>query len=197
MLFPGKPGRKKIVPNEPVTGTAGRNPGICTSFITIQHNQMKKIFLLITITLIISGIITGCHKSVTSDPEVSTMDNLKVPAGFSWETSRLVNMAIGIDLLEANIGSLCRISVYDENPERNGNLLVTGASGYAAPFEYALRRLLITSAILLPKPCLKAARALLPIPIAAVQPPRKRYRAIKPIPSTTAPGMSPDRLPAP
>ena len=100
---------------------------------------MKKIFLLITITLIISGIITGCHKSVTSDPEVSTMDNLKVPAGFSWETSRLVNMAIGIDLLEANIGSLCRISVYDGNPERNGNLLVTGASGYAAPFEYALR----------------------------------------------------------
>lgn len=100
---------------------------------------MKNPLLLVIISGLMLTILNGCHKTPVSEPSELTMDNLKVPAGFSWESSRLINLSVGIDLLPENIGSLGRISVFSENPAINADPLITGASGYGSPFEYVLR----------------------------------------------------------
>jgi len=100
---------------------------------------MKKLHILVITCGLLLTILNSCHKNITTVTDTATsMDNLKVAAGFNWESSRLVNLSVGVDLLEANIGSLCRVSVYDNSPARGGKLLVMGAAGYGSPFEYPL-----------------------------------------------------------
>ena len=90
-------------------------------------------------TVLTAMILSSCHKTTSPETNPASMDALKVPAGFNWESSRLINLTVGIDLLPANIGSLCRVSAYDMNPGKNGNLLIMGAAGYGSPFESVLR----------------------------------------------------------
>jgi LruC domain-containing protein len=101
---------------------------------------MKNRLLVIAMSGMILLMSNSCHKSSSAEEKVpTTMGELKVAAGFNWESSRLISLTVGMDLLEANIGSLCRISVYDNSPDQNGNLLIMGAAGYASPFESVLR----------------------------------------------------------
>ena len=100
---------------------------------------MKKTIFLLGVAGLMIMISGSCRKTTTPEKDPASMDELKIPAGFNWESSRLINLTIGIELLTANIGSLCRISVYDKYPDQQGNLLVRGAAGYGSPFEYTLR----------------------------------------------------------
>ena len=82
----------------------------------------------------------GCMQSI---PKTSgapqTMAELSVSSDFKWESSRLVDLSIGINLLTENIGTLSRISVYDADPSKSGKLIIRGAAGYNSPFESSLR----------------------------------------------------------
>ncbi len=81
---------------------------------------------------------SSCKKSASDNAPVKTMSDLKVPASFNWESSREVNLNVGLDQPSA-IGSLSRIFVYDGNPAEGGNLLLTGSAGYNYPFDVKLR----------------------------------------------------------
>ena len=81
----------------------------------------------------------SCRKMDIYDDSGVSMNKLRVSAGFDWESSRLIHLTVGIDLLPYNIGKLGRIAVYDQHPDKNGKLLITGAAGYESPFEYQLR----------------------------------------------------------
>ncbi|MEI7489916.1 MAG: LruC domain-containing protein [Bacteroidota bacterium] len=82
--------------------------------------------------------IVSCNKDKGSDSAVKTMDQLKVPSNFTWETSREVSLSVAIDL-PSMIGSLSRIRVYDGDPLGTGKILVTGSAGYNYPFVNRLR----------------------------------------------------------
>jgi hypothetical protein len=54
--------------------------------------------------------LPGCNKSRFNNP-LPTMVQLQVASDFTWESSRLINVSIGIDLMAENIGTLSRVSV--------------------------------------------------------------------------------------
>ncbi len=80
----------------------------------------------------------SCNKDKGSDSAVKTMDQLKVPSNFTWETSREVSLSVAVDL-PSMIGSLSRIRVYDGDPLGTGKILLTGSAGYNYPFVNRLR----------------------------------------------------------
>lgn len=95
---------------------------------TFKHLTLFFIFLL-------GMSMTSCNK----EPEQvnpgtpKKMEDLKVPAGFNWESSRVVNLDISVDL-PSQIGLLSKITIYDGNPTAGGNTLITGSAGYNFPF---------------------------------------------------------------
>ncbi len=89
------------------------------------------------LSVITAFLVAGCKKSAENNGNIrpSTMDELSVPASFNWESSRVISLSVGINMLPAQIGSLCRISVFDGDPAKGGNLLTSGAAGFGSPFE--------------------------------------------------------------
>ena len=100
------------------------------------RNNFRFILMLMALGIFFS--FSGCKKSPDSPDHPKTMDDLKVPSTFNWETSHEVFLAIAVDL-PGSIGSLSKISIYDGNPLENGNLLIAGSAGYNYPFITALR----------------------------------------------------------
>jgi LruC domain-containing protein len=98
-----------------------------------------KSFFYILAVLISMLLLESCHKQTDPVPDKpKKMEDLKVPATFNWESSRIVNVSIAVDLPEL-IGSLSRITVYSGNPNDNGAVLITGSAGYNFPFVTTLR----------------------------------------------------------
>ncbi len=83
-------------------------------------------------------ILQSCKKSI-DNPTPTSMNDLQVAPSFNWESSRVVNLSAGMNMLTGQIGSLCKISVYDADPAKGGNLITSGAAGYGSPFETPLR----------------------------------------------------------
>lgn len=92
---------------------------------------MKKIILL---TLVIGSIFTSCTKDIVKDnnnnqtinPNPETMQEMLVPAGFSYKTTEDVNFTI--KLLANNDQPLggVRIDIMDDSPENEGRIIATG-----------------------------------------------------------------------
>ncbi len=101
-------------------------------------NSLKRIYLLLSIVVALT--LVSCHKEKEPDPQQGPkkMEDLKVPASFNWESSRLVSLEIAVDL-PASIGELDKITVYDGNPLSDGNVLLTGSAGYNFPFVTGIR----------------------------------------------------------
>lgn len=84
--------------------------------------------------------LVSCNKDLTPvKPPPETMDDLVVAPGFSWESTRTVDLTAGVSFLPLQAGSVCRISVYDGDPNRSGALIVQGIAGYQEPFATNLR----------------------------------------------------------
>lgn len=95
-------------------------------------------------SLFIAGLllfsVTGCKKTIQVDPAPKgSMDDLRVPATFNWQTTREVQFTLGADLEGMNSGMLARISVFDGHPGTGGTLLATGSAGFEYPFITLLR----------------------------------------------------------
>lgn len=104
---------------------------------TTTPKQIPFMLMLMAASLIL--VLPSCHKDPQPDPNPhKTMDDLKVPAGFRWETTHEVNLSVSVDLPD-QIGSLARIKIYDGNPLEKGNLLISGSAGYHFPMTTALR----------------------------------------------------------
>jgi LruC domain-containing protein len=108
----------------------------------LKFAVILKLQLLRTV-LKASGIIillVTCHKRpfpISEEPK--NMEDLKVPATFSWETSREVSITVAVDFTGASIGKLDRINIYSGNPYENAGLLLTGSVGYNYPFTSTMR----------------------------------------------------------
>ena len=102
---------------------------------------MKKTILSITaLSLLFLG---SCTKDVVKEntPElnnnVSNMNDLVVPANFTWENSRDVNL--NINITDARFQELVHvISIYDENPLSGGELITRGSATLSNPFNTQL-----------------------------------------------------------
>ncbi|MFZ4521623.1 MAG: LruC domain-containing protein [Bacteroidales bacterium] len=99
---------------------------------------MKKAAFFLTVIALMLATFTSCHKTTSTVEAPVSMDELKVSSEFNWESSRSINLTVGINMLPANIGKLTKISVYSSSPVDESNLLISGAAGYGSPFEYTL-----------------------------------------------------------
>ena len=101
---------------------------------------MKKLYhFAVALLLVCSLCFTlSCRKDKGSDTSMKTMDQLKVPSTFNWETSREISLSTAVDL-PSEIGKLSRIRVFDGDPKGSGKLLITGSAGFNYPFETRLR----------------------------------------------------------
>ncbi len=98
--------------------------------------KFSKWMVLAVITLVSFGL-TSCSKD-SDNNDVTTsktkMSELKVPAGFNWNTSRNVNLNLVYNIENAS-GLLSKISVYAGDPSVDGKLLVNGSIGYGFPMK--------------------------------------------------------------
>ncbi|MES2656400.1 MAG: LruC domain-containing protein [Bacteroidota bacterium] len=76
---------------------------------------------------------SGEPQNTTPNNNVSNMNDLVVPAGFTWENSRDVNFNIGITDTRFQ-EAVHVVSVYDANPLAGGNLIARGSATLSTPF---------------------------------------------------------------
>ncbi len=102
----------------------------------------KKTMKKIQTVLILIGLLSlaSCTRKVESEQQnttpnnnVSNMNDLVVPAGFTWENSRDVNFNIGITDTRFQ-EAVHVVSVYDANPLAGGNLIARGSATLSTPF---------------------------------------------------------------
>lgn len=92
---------------------------------------MKKIILS---ALVLGSLFTSCTKDIVKDsannqtfnPNPENMQDMVVPAGFSYKTSQDVNF--NVRLLSNNDQALkgVRVDIMDDSPENNGRILASG-----------------------------------------------------------------------
>ena len=100
--------------------------------------KSKGFVFLVLCTMLL--IFPGCHKKLSQDSSsVLTMDDLVVADSFNWETTKVANLQVSVEMLPENIGKLVRISVFDGNPAQSGKLLINGGAGYESPFEAEIK----------------------------------------------------------
>lgn len=98
---------------------------------------MKK---LLSIALILGvAALPACKKTDSADtkPVVNSVNDIKVPEGFLWESSRDVNITVNIT--DDRFGSaLHSIAIYDGDPYNGGNLLAKGSASTTKSYENKL-----------------------------------------------------------
>lgn len=93
--------------------------------------------------MIILFVLGACKKDLkesapspgnASFKQVSSMKDLVVPAGFSWEMSREVNLSIGVS--DTRYGNkIHQVAVYTGDPNKGGALVAQGAASSGSPFK--------------------------------------------------------------
>jgi len=102
-----------------------------------MKNSIKILFGLLLFT---SVLITGCRKefAVTEPGKVNSMSDLKVPTNFDWQTTREVNLNIGLNLT-SNQSKYTRISVFDGDPYNGGQAVFYGSAANDFPMMVKVR----------------------------------------------------------
>ncbi len=80
-------------------------------------------------------LLSSCKKEASSDEDVITqnIDNLKVPTGFSWESS--TDIYFDISVTDTRFGGETHVvSIYDADPAVGGKLLSKGSASTSASF---------------------------------------------------------------
>ena len=93
---------------------------------------MKKVLFIIV--LIISTGLLSCEKKATTEiGTVSDLSDLKIPAGFTWESS--TDIYFDISITDTRFGDAVHVvSIFDADPALNGKLLSKGSASLKAPF---------------------------------------------------------------
>ncbi len=95
---------------------------------------MKK--KLLTLSIITIVLMTACKKQgdQTAATTVLSTTDIKVPSGFTWETSR--NITFTVTLIDALFPTKTHVvSIYDGSPANGGNLLIKGTVTVATAFK--------------------------------------------------------------
>jgi LruC domain-containing protein len=99
---------------------------------------MKRIIALFTLLLALGILFQGCRKSDTPE-ESKTMDNMIVPEGFVFETTRDVEMTIQMPNTVDFSDLRSRFDVYTERPDNGGKLITSGSFNEQGKFTGNLR----------------------------------------------------------
>ena len=80
-------------------------------------------------------VLQACNKKEKDQPTtVGQMNDINVPDGFFWESSR--DVAFSVSVQDSRFGSATHvISIYDGDPFNGGNLLSKGSATNTEPFE--------------------------------------------------------------
>ncbi|MCD0490660.1 LruC domain-containing protein [Pedobacter sp. MC2016-14] len=82
----------------------------------------------------LSAVALSCKKNSSEEEiKVKTIDDIVVPTGFNWATSRDVNLSIGVSDNRFADGIFV-ISVYNGDPANNGALISQGSATFLSPF---------------------------------------------------------------
>lgn len=84
--------------------------------------------------ILFSLSLGSCRKDVDPLDNIKSLDDIKVPSGFLWETARYVDFNISINDLKF-LDDLHLISIYDKDPVLGGSLLAKGSVTLADPFQ--------------------------------------------------------------
>lgn len=105
---------------------------------------MKRSFL-IALAFVAAIAVPSCKKSGSNNGEkvYNSVNDIKVPAGFNWESSRTVPFTVSIT--DDRFGAASHtIAIYDGNPFSGGNLLAKGSASTANAYNaqvYISRRI--------------------------------------------------------
>lgn len=98
---------------------------------------MRKITTIVCLLAVV--VFAGCKKSDNTPAKttVSSINDIKVPAGFSWESSHTVSLRAAIT--DTRFGTAIHsISVYDGNPYSGGHLIMKGSATTTSPYTNTL-----------------------------------------------------------
>lgn len=91
-----------------------------------------KRFLSVAAVLAVVFSAPSCKKDSTPDPSgttVKSVADMKVPAGFTFETTRGVGIKIStLDNADAPVPNV-RVNIYTDYPENNGQVILSGVTG--------------------------------------------------------------------
>ena len=93
---------------------------------------MKKVLFIIV--LIVSTGLLSCEKTATTEiGTVSNMSDLKIPVGFTWESS--TDIYFDISITDNRFGDAVHVvSIFDADPALNGKILSKGSASLKEPF---------------------------------------------------------------
>ena len=93
---------------------------------------MRKNLLLAALLSI--ALLPACKKNNTpATQEIKSVNDIKVPSGFTWESSH--NVSFSISITDSRFGSATySIAIYDGDPYNGGNLLASGSASTSTPY---------------------------------------------------------------
>lgn len=96
----------------------------------MKNSILTKIYIVVAFAVLIL-ISPSCNKIDDTDvqaPEVTKLADMKVPAGFTFETSRGVGIKIStLDNSDTPVPNI-RVDIYTDYPENNGQIILSGAT---------------------------------------------------------------------
>ncbi|MCK9291129.1 MAG: LruC domain-containing protein [Bacteroidales bacterium] len=97
---------------------------------------MKKNILLVLSALLL--VVASCKRDQDLFPDAKKTSELTVPKDFKWSTTK--DLLLQIKLPQHELFPLIsKLTVYDGNPQEQGNLLVSGSISAEHPFEQHIR----------------------------------------------------------
>lgn len=103
----------------------------------VTMNLRKSILIL----AVFGVFFTACKKDVEDQPDPNsnpTMEELVIPQDFNWETTRDIQLKVGIEL-DGTTQAKSKISVYKGDPQNDGVLLTVGSASQSEPLETEIR----------------------------------------------------------
>lgn len=93
---------------------------------------MKKV-LFILVLIVSTGLLSCEKKDTIQIGTVKDLSNLKIPIGFTWESS--TDIYFDISITDTRFGDAVHVvSIFDANPALNGKLLSKGSASLKTPF---------------------------------------------------------------
>lgn len=96
--------------------------------------MVKKLLSIV----LFSVVLLSCKKDAIHNVPVAakaiSINDIKVPPGFTWENSRNINFSVGITGTRFQ-KMIHVVSIYDGDPAADGKLLTKGSATNEAPFK--------------------------------------------------------------
>lgn len=125
----------------------------------------SKLFLFVVASLVITML--GCKKSEDAVINSSHIDEVTIPADFTWQNSSEISLFVGISDTRFQNAPFV-ISIYNGDPSDGGSLIARGAASLTSPFNVRLAVANIVDAIYVEKTAPDLSRLLKKVPVSGI-----------------------------